>query len=213
MTLGPAIIAGSTFDQNGIHGMYLGNGDDINAPFTLTECQTNSNGADGVRIDTQHSADITKLTARENGKSPPVSLGGGSGLFIALGTSVTLRSSVLLGNTIGVFFTQRRSTGGFASTTLDLGTGVADLGENTFATTTKSANNTKGGVCLMNSGLANSQKAVGDFWSVCPPSQDEINGNNKNCYDATYADVVYVPQFGTSGAPVSTTPSCNLGTP
>lgn len=212
---GPAKVADGAFDENGIHGLFIGNGTDLNATVVIDTVRSNDNGGDGVRLDTAHTAEISALTARRNGKSPG-SLEGGAGLFIGVGTSAKVRGSVFLENSVGVVFNQRRNGNGVALSSLDVGVSLADLGGNRFAAT-PTGNNKLGGLCISRSGAAGSQLAVGNAWSACAPTQTAITASGAGCYDApSYGDVLFVP-LGAVVAPVDTggasAPACTLGTP
>ncbi len=210
---GPLSVAGGVFDQNGIHGAYLGNGSNNGIEFTILSASASENGADGVRLDTSDPVAIEELTAQGNGKST-----NGSGVLVGLGTSLRIRKSILLGNTVGLSFNQQRTGGGAAQTTLDIGTGPSDLGGNTFGATPTTGNNTKAGLCILRSGAAASQKAVGNAWTACPVTQTLIAGASPDCYDGVaYSDVAFVPYSAGNLSPVDTggasAPACNVGVP
>lgn len=211
-------VKSSVFDGNGIHGIYVGTGADDNATTTIVGTKLRENGADGARLDTSGTVSIDGVIARANGKNPG-SLGGGTGVLLAAGTSAKVRNSTFLENTIGLSFVQQRNGGGAAITTIDLGPSAADLGGNTFGASPATSNNAKGGLCILRSGASGSQKAVGNAWTSCAPSQALIvAGANVDCYDAAgYADVVFVPFTVGNSSPVATDglapPECNVGTP
>jgi hypothetical protein len=210
---GPLSVAGGVFDQNGIHGVYFGNGGNNGVKFAIVSASASDNGIDGVRLDTSDSVEIEELTARGNGKSA-----NGSGVLVGLGTSLRIRKSILLGNTVGLSFNQQRTGGGAAQTTLDVGTSASDLGGNTFGATPTTGNNTKAGLCILRSGAASSQKAIGNAWTTCPVTQTLITGAAPDCYDgAVYSDVAFVPHTAGNLAPVDTgatnAPECTIGVP
>lgn len=211
VTRGSVAISGGTFEGNITHGVHLGNGTAMGTSFTIENSTANGNGVDGVRLDTMGTVQIKGLTARNNAQTS-----NGSGLYIAHGTSAKVRTSVFLENTVGVFFDEVRN-GSNASSALDIGTSGSDLGGNAFGASSGGVKNARGGLCILNSGGLNSQKAVGDEWSSCPVVQVPIVsvGQNTDCYDAaTYGDVIYLPA-NTSAAPVDTggtsSPACAIG--
>jgi hypothetical protein len=213
---GPAIVNGS-FNSNGIHGIYFGNGTDSGAVFGITSSEANKNGGDGARLDTANFVQIDTFTARANGQNPG-NLGGGSGVYVAQGTTLQMRKAVLLENTVGLYFSQKRTAGG-PLTTLDIGGGVNDDGGNTFGATPTTSNNSKAGLCILQSGASASQKAYGNSWTTCPIVQSLLpSSGTPDCYDAnSYADVIYLPFTAGNTNPVTTggttAPACNVGSP
>lgn len=137
---------------------------------------TNSNTKSGVLVNTAlgvvHSFSV--LTAGANGDA---------GVFMQSG-SLVLRNSQLHGdNRIGLI------ANGSASVTLDLGTD-SGVGNNFFGTNASgsAARNKQAGICL--DPFVIPVNAVGDKFSICPPSQGTIDGA---CTDALsgYHDIRY----------------------
>ena len=127
--------------------------------------------------------------------------------------SLTLRSSTLLGNPLGLRFRQG------AANVLDVGRSPT-AGNNTFqaasAGVPSPGNNTKAGLCIEGSGAAGSQAAYGDSWAACPPTQVAGTPGFEACHALpakSGVDVAYIPATTGSGAPIDTGALCSVGAP
>jgi hypothetical protein len=183
----------NAFDGNG------GNGVNVDGAATLSfEGGTASGNFQGIRLAGATAASggghtITSLVASNN-KGP-------GGVVAYGGQTIKMRSSSLVGNAnVGLLYNYVNGS------TLDLGAGAADPGNNTFGSATAASRNGKVGLRLCGAGAAGTQPAYADLWSSCPPTQTLVACDT---VVSTYTDIAYAPAVSAVG-PVVATP-CALG--
>jgi len=181
----------NSFDNN------AGNGINFDGTATLNFEGGSANGnAQGLRLGGAATGahTVTSLTATGNT---------GPGGFVAYnGQTIKLRSSVLMANAgVGLLYNAANGS------TLDLGTGPAAMGGNTFGGVTATGRNAKGGLRLCSTAAVVVQPAYGNDWSSCPPTQTAVACG---ATIGSYSDVVYGVGAAMAVAPVVAT-ACALG--
>jgi hypothetical protein len=174
------------FDDNTAHGILVGGtgfihltGSVISATAGTGTVVTNGNTAAGVWIQQTAAAPaqnvINGLVSFANA--------GGNGMRIVGGSSVQLRSSVLLGNGAnGVIVSTGTGATANSLANIDLGTG-ASSGGNTFQAPLGSGNNANAGLCLAVAANSGTLDAAGDTFhaATCTSGTPTLTLNTKGC--------------------------------
>lgn len=172
-----AKVINSTFNDN-LGGIVVSGG-----PLTIEGASTLRNKNHGVSLLSNAKHTISNLDARDNV---------GNGVNVDTTASLTLRTSTLVKNRIGLVFR-------FGATNqLDLGTFEAN-GGNLFGG--KSALNSKAAICLPHARNAKAP-AVGNKWFVCDPTRIPLLGGATCEGISTYQDVYFAPFEAGSGPPL-----------
>jgi len=192
---------GDTFDNNTVHGIYvLG----TLASLDFRGGSASNNGIDGVFL-----AGYSPITAPFP-ISGLVAKGNQIGLLVNDSTSVTLRSSTLIGNkNFGLKVNFGYTSPSSPKNTIDIG--ASGAGGNIFGTNDSTTRNGLASMCLVQTLGTGSITASGDKWAACSPTlQLSVTGCDTSS-GTTYSDVWYVKYSSGGGTdPVNVT-SCSVG--